>query len=75
MSTITIEEAQANLSELIDRLIPGEEVVIVRNSRPVAKLVSEKASSPQAIFGRGRGKVVIRAEDGEHLKDFEASAP
>jgi antitoxin (DNA-binding transcriptional repressor) of toxin-antitoxin stability system len=31
MPTITIEEAQATLLELIDRLAPGEEVIITRN--------------------------------------------
>ena len=30
MSTVTLEEAQAHLSELIDRLQPGEEIVITR---------------------------------------------
>jgi prevent-host-death family protein len=41
MSTVTLEEAQAHLSELIDRLQPGETLVITRNQQPVAKLVSE----------------------------------
>ena len=41
MTTVTIEEAQARLSELIDHLGPGEELVIVRNQQPVAKLVGE----------------------------------
>lgn len=30
-ATVTIEEAQAHLVELIDKLTPGEEVVILRN--------------------------------------------
>ena len=41
MSTVTIEEAQAKLLELIDRLAPGEEVVITRNQQPVAKFLVE----------------------------------
>ncbi len=40
-ATITIDEAQANLKELIHRLTPGEEVIITEDHRPVAKLVSE----------------------------------
>ena len=43
MTTVTIEEAQARLSELIEQLGPGEELVIVRNQQPVAKLVGEPA--------------------------------
>ncbi len=30
-ATITVEEAQAHLKELIDKLAPGEEVVITAN--------------------------------------------
>jgi antitoxin (DNA-binding transcriptional repressor) of toxin-antitoxin stability system len=71
MPTVTFEEAQAKLAELIDHLGEGEEIVITRNSQPVAKLVRHPARPPQPIFGRGKGKVLIVAEDEEHLKDFE----
>jgi prevent-host-death family protein len=42
-ATITIDDAQAQLKDLIHRLAPGEEVVITENHQPVAKLVSELA--------------------------------
>ena len=38
MSTITIQEAQAALAEVIHRLRPGDEVVITEDNQPVAKL-------------------------------------
>jgi prevent-host-death family protein len=41
MHTMTIEEAQAKLPEIIDKLAPGEEVLITRNDQPVAKLVGQ----------------------------------
>ncbi|MCI0463156.1 MAG: type II toxin-antitoxin system prevent-host-death family antitoxin [Gemmataceae bacterium] len=75
MPTVTLEEAQARLPELIAQLAPGEEVVITRNAQPVAKLVSPPREQPQPVFGRGRGKVVIVSEDEEHLKDFEDYMP
>ena len=37
MSTMAIKEAQVKLSEVIDKLAPGEEVIITRNEQPVAK--------------------------------------
>jgi antitoxin (DNA-binding transcriptional repressor) of toxin-antitoxin stability system len=40
MTTVTIEEAQANLPELIHRLSPGEDVVITENDQPVARLMA-----------------------------------
>jgi antitoxin (DNA-binding transcriptional repressor) of toxin-antitoxin stability system len=45
MSTIAVEEAQARLVEIIQQLMPGEEVVLTQNERPVATL---KASPPAA---------------------------
>ena len=71
MSIMTIEEAQAKLPELIERLAPGEEVILTRNARPVAKLVGGPREGARPIFGRGKGKVIIVREDDEHLKGFE----
>ena len=45
-ATITVEEAQAKLKEIIHQLAPGEEVVITENQQPVAKLVSEQPKRP-----------------------------
>ena len=39
MTTVTIQQAQSTLSELIHRLSLGDEVVITENDRPVARLV------------------------------------
>jgi prevent-host-death family protein len=38
MATVTNQEAQAKLAELIHRLMPGDEVVITENDRPIARL-------------------------------------
>ena len=38
MSTITLQEAQARLSDLIHNLSLGDELVITENDQPVAKL-------------------------------------
>ena len=46
MTTITIEEAQSNLSDLIDRLAWGEQLAIVRGDRVVARLIGDPAASP-----------------------------
>ena len=75
MTTITIEEAQAKLPQLIDQLAPGEELIIIRNERPIAQLVGLPAEKPHPVPGRGRGKLVIVSEDDDHLKDFEDYMP
>jgi len=39
MTTISLNEAQNTLSELIHRLAPGQVVTITENDRPVAQIV------------------------------------
>jgi antitoxin (DNA-binding transcriptional repressor) of toxin-antitoxin stability system len=73
--TVTIEEAQARLPELIEQLTGGEPLTITRGDRPVAQLVPAAVEKPRPMFGRGRGKLVIVSEDDEHLKDFEDYMP
>ena len=46
-ATITIDEAQGQLKELIHRLAPGDELVITENERPVARLVGEAPPPPK----------------------------
>jgi len=69
MHTATIEDVQAHLPEILEKLAPGEEVVITRDGKPVAKLVPELPWGVP-IAGRAKGMLIIHAEDDEHLKDF-----
>lgn len=50
-TTINIAEAKTQLSALVDRVAAGEEIVITRNGRPVARLVppAERAPRPFGI--------------------------
>jgi prevent-host-death family protein len=40
MRTVGVFEAKAKLSELIERVVHGEEITITNHGQPVAKLVS-----------------------------------
>ena len=40
---VNVHAAKTHLSALLERVARGEEVVIARNGRPVARLVSEEA--------------------------------
>jgi antitoxin (DNA-binding transcriptional repressor) of toxin-antitoxin stability system len=71
MTTVTIEEAQAKLPELIDRLAAGEELLITRDQQPIAQLLAEeKPRRKPRQAGSAKGMLTILAEDDEHLKDF-----
>lgn len=67
--TITVEEAQAKLKEIIHRLAPGEEIVITENHQPVAKLVSEQ---PPAARPTRPGPGVCQGEIIYMAPDFDA---
>ena len=44
MNTISIEDAQAKLGELIRNLSPGQELIITANSQPIACLTTTHGS-------------------------------
>jgi prevent-host-death family protein len=76
MSSVTIQEAQAKLTQLIHQLRPGQEVVITENNQPVAKLVGSRAPAQQRPQpGLAKGMITIVADDDEHLKDFAEYMP
>lgn len=65
-TTITLEEAQAQLAELVGRLAPGEELVITAHDRPAARLVGLAPEAPRASRpapGLGRGSILYMAPD------------
>ena len=71
MTTVTIEEAQARLPDLIDGLSAGEELLITRNAQPIARLTAEeKPKGKPRRAGSAKGILTILVEDEEHLKDF-----
>jgi antitoxin (DNA-binding transcriptional repressor) of toxin-antitoxin stability system len=58
MQTITIEEAQGHLAEIIEKMTPGEELIVTRDEKPVAAI---RAIAPQPTkprqFGTLKGTV------------------
>jgi antitoxin (DNA-binding transcriptional repressor) of toxin-antitoxin stability system len=74
-TTISIDEAQTKLKELIRQLGPGEEVVLTDNEQPVAKLISEQrpmAKRPWPGPGLCAGAITYMAPDfDEPLEDMK----
>lgn len=68
MKTVNIHEAKTHLSRLIEDLAAGEEVIIARNGKPVARLLPVMARSRPRLPGQWRGQVRIGA-------DFDAPLP
>ena len=62
-------EAKSNLSQLVDRAASGEEIIIGKNGKPMAKLVPLPRPGTRRKPGGWKGKVVIRKDFDEPLPD------
>jgi len=71
---INVHQAKTQLSRLLEQVLRGEEVIIGRAGKPVAKLVPyEQVQRPSRTPGLWRGKVRMAA-DFEELPPGLASA-
>lgn len=70
MTTISVYEARANLSKLIERVLAGEEVVITRRGKPAVRLVpAEEETRPPRRPGALKGLFEVPDEFFEPLPD------
>jgi len=60
MEKVQLHEAKARLSELVDRAQAGEEVVISRHGKAVAKLVGYAPKRARRRLGILRGRIKFR---------------
>jgi prevent-host-death family protein len=60
--TANVHEAKSHLSRLLDRVSRGEEVIIAKAGKPVARLVSVKQRPELRVPGSASDRVV-----GEHF--------
>lgn len=66
--SVNIHDAKTHLSRLVERAEHGEEIVIARAGRPVAKLVPYRETREPRKLGAWKGKVWISP-------DFDAPLP
>ncbi len=55
MTLVNIHEAKTHLSRLLTRVVEGEEIVIAKSGRPVARLVAVERRPERRILGQDRG--------------------
>ena len=66
---VNIAEAKTRLSELVEKAASGEEIVIARDHKPVAKLVPVRPHAPR-VPGSAKGQVWIAPDFDEMPDDF-----
>jgi prevent-host-death family protein len=71
---VNIHEAKTHLSRLLERVEAGDEIVIARNGRPIARLVGLQASDRRGVRGSLRGAIRVSpdfdAPDADLERDF-----
>jgi prevent-host-death family protein len=70
MTQVNLVEAQNRLPELIVAAAQGEDVVITRDERPVAKLVAVQQPKPRPRFGSAKGLITMADDFDAPLDDF-----
>lgn len=73
MEITDIHEAQARLSQLVERALRGEEIIIARDGTPVVRLAPIQAKPPPRVGGQWKGRVKI-ADDFDSLPHDIAEA-
>jgi prevent-host-death family protein len=74
MSIFTIHQAKTNLSRLIEKASEGEEVIIARGSKPVARVVPVGEVKGKRQPGSLKGKLRVGPEFFEALPIVELSS-
>jgi len=72
MPQFNIADAKSHFSELVQKALTGEEVVIARDNKPILRLVPVKRSTGKDRQpGSAKGKILFIAPDfDEPLTDF-----
>lgn len=66
---IEIRDAAGKLAELVQLARDGEDVVLVENGEPVARIVALPRKA-RRVFGSAKGRIIISPDFDEPLEDF-----
>ncbi len=69
--TVNVYDAKTQLSQLLNRVEQGEEIVIARNGRPVARLAPLETKRPDRVPGLWKGRITI-SDDFDEFTEQDA---
>ena len=73
MVTVNVHEAKTQLSRLLARVAGGEEIVIARAGKPVARLLPVQRTGARRTPGSLRGRITLSERFDDPLSDDELS--
>ncbi|MGJ0514955.1 MAG: type II toxin-antitoxin system Phd/YefM family antitoxin [Methylomicrobium sp.] len=68
--TVNIHEAKTRLSQLIQQVEDGDEIIIARANKPVARLVAYQQKPVKRRLGEAKGMVEIMPDFDQLPDDF-----
>ena len=69
--TVNVHEAKTHLSRLLARVESGEEIIIARAGKPIARLVEIKETPARRTPGMDKGKVVIHPDFDDPIPEWD----
>ncbi|HLG69048.1 MAG TPA: type II toxin-antitoxin system Phd/YefM family antitoxin [Chloroflexota bacterium] len=72
-ATVNVYEAKTHLSKLLDRVLEGEEFVLARAGKPVARLVPLESRKQPRVPGAWRGKISMASDFDDLPEDLAAA--
>jgi len=74
MATVNVHEAKTQLSRLLARVENGEEIVIARAGRPVARLLPAREQGKRRMPGSLKGRIRLGENFHDPLSEAELDA-
>lgn len=71
MSQFNIHAARAHFSELIQKALLGEEIIIAKDNKPIARIVPIHSIKNKRHLGLAKGLIEISPDFDKSLKDFK----
>ena len=71
MPQFNVAEAKARFSELVQKAVSGEEIVIARDNRPLLRLVPLAAPGGRRRPGSAKGRIWMAPDFDRTPEDFE----
>ena len=68
MATVPALEAKTKFGELLDRVSEGEEIIITRHEKPVARLIAEGGRNPGDVRRAAEGLESLQKEIASQFK-------
>lgn len=70
MTIFNIHEAKTHFSKLLERVLNGEEVIIAKAGKPIARILPVVQQTQMRVPGIDKGKIIIMPNFNDPLEEF-----